>query len=105
MYVHIFRADGRNESKYVNVQPHLPLLSHSCETAREVAQKCNLQNKDKAAFCIVGPCYDVASPSFNIFSYALAVKGNALYLSEYDYLDPMTFPHSVADMSVIGNVC
>lgn len=104
MYVHVFRANGRSENKYVDVQPHL----HPCGTARavayEIAQKCNLQHKDKAAFCIVSPCYDVTSPSFNIRSYAVAVEGNALYLSDYDYLNLSTFPDSVEYMSVIGNV-
>ena len=104
MYVHVFRANGRCESKYVDVQPHLHSYGTDRAVAYEIAQKCNLQHKDMAAFCIVGPYCDVTSPSFSIHSYAVAVHGNALYLSEYDYLNPRTFPDSVTYMSVIGNV-
>lgn len=103
MYVHVFRANGRSESKYVDVQPYSLSYGTARAVAYEIAKQCNLQHKDKAAFCIVGPCYDVTSPSFNIRSYAVAVHGNALCLSEYDYLNPSTFPDNLADMSVIGN--
>lgn len=74
----------------------------SREVAYEIEKKCNLQNGDMAAFCIVGPYYDVTSPCFSIRSYAVAVEDNALYLAEYDYLNPSTFPDSVSYMSVIG---
>ena len=104
MYVHVFRANGRSESKYVDVQPHLPSYGKARAVAYEIVKQCNLQNKDMAAFCIVGPYYDVTSPSFSIRSYAVGVQGNALCLSEYDYLNPSTFPDSFSDMSVIGNV-
>lgn len=104
MYVHVFRANGRRKNMYVGVQPYLHSYGTARAVAYEIAQQCNLQNKDKAAFCIVDPYYDVTSPSFSIRSYAVAVEGNALYLSEYDYLNPSTFPDSVEYMSVIGNV-
>lgn len=103
MYVHVFRSNGRSENKYVNVQPHLHLHGTARAVAYEIAKQCNLQNNDKAAFCIVGPYYDVTSPCFSIRSYAVAVEDDALYLAEYDYLNPSTFPDSVAYMSVIGD--
>lgn len=102
MYVHVFRSNGRSENKYVDVHPSMYPHGTSREVAYEIVKKCNLQNGDMAAFCIVGPYYDVTSPCFSIRSYAVAVEDNALYLAEYDYLNPSTFPDSVAYMSVIG---
>ena len=103
MYVHVFRSNGRSENKYVDVQPYMYPHGTAREVAYIVSQNCNLQNGDMAAFCIVGPYYDVTSPCFSIRSYAVAVEDNALYLAEYDYLNPSTFPDSVAYMSVIGD--
>lgn len=99
MYVHVFRADGRVQLESVNVNDGFSARL----AAYKIVKQCNLQNKDKAAFCIVRPNYRTVLPSFSIRSYAVGVQGNALCLSEYDYLNPKTFPSSVAYMTAIGD--
>lgn len=99
MNVHVFRANGCIEDKYVDVRSS----AGHCSAAYEIAQKCNLKYGNIASFCIASPYYRVTSSDSIVRSYAVAVERGALYLAEYDALNPDTFPRSVSQMAVIGD--
>lgn len=99
MNVHVFRANGGTEDMYVDVRSS----DGHCSAAYKIAKKCNLQYGDIASFCSASPYYRVTSPDSIVRSYAVAVERDALYLAEYDALNPDTFPRSVSQMAVIGD--
>lgn len=99
MNVHVFRANGCIEGKYVNVRSS----AGHCSAAYEIAKKCNLKYGNIASFCIASPYYRVTSPDSIVRSYAVAVERGVLYLAEYDALNADTFPRSVSQRAVIGD--